>query len=123
LERDDEGGGVPEDTGEYRTRMFAGQKEILDHLEKRQGLERRVKRLEDDYDVLNQVLFGKPDAAMLRDGKRGGLVDVLRDCTDEMKKGANTRRLIVALIALNVVRFASDIPAGFWKFLPKIFAP
>jgi hypothetical protein len=97
--------------------------------------ERRVSGTERDIVKLKTVLFGDPDAARLRDGDRGGLVDLFRETRGQIMelqteqketdaKFARTSRLtkgIYLLVIVNVIALVKDIPPVVWKPILSLF--
>lgn len=111
----------PEDTAAYRSEVLTRlraidsvQREIIEH-------GHRIDRTERDIIQMKQVLFGDPSVKQLRDGDRGGLVDLFREMQRQLKGYAKLRMLMVVLLATSVAQLFKDIPAGAFKLLLGVF--
>jgi hypothetical protein len=100
-------GDFPTDTQGFRTAVG----EQLEKLRMEQELREQVEDSRKDIVTLKAVIYGNPDADALRDGKRGGLVDTIR----ELK--ILIRWLIVAQLASVPIGILVKVPGSFWKLI------
>lgn len=111
----------PDDTVKYRKEVL-GRLRTMDKLQREYSdVDLRLKRTERDIVQMKQVLFGNPDVAKLRDGDRGGLVDLFREGRIEMKKCSKLVPFVKLLVVLSFVQIVRDVPPVIWKTLLGIF--
>lgn len=111
----------PDDTVKYRKEVL-GRLRTVDKLQREYSdVDRRIARTERDIVQMKQVLFGDPDVAKLRDGDRGGLVDLFREGRLEMKKISKLVPGVKLLIVLSFIQIVRDVPPAVWKTLLGLF--